>query len=377
MQTGLIAYPIGDRFIRVHTSMLIACQGNQCAAALISFLEGWHNYRIQQIEYTALYNAMLIDNAFAPIIDTSGWQYHTNEQLERGVLLWKTDTIYKASDFLESLGFISSDVPERLIMLHKTGRTKWFLLMVDQINSWIREFETKLGHNSITIPRPKRGVRQVKESDNLHAEIEEIFTFRAIEREKYWTAEKKPYVKDQLTPKRAILIRDRLLDFSIADLKLAVLGNLSSKWHQGENNRKKVYDGIEFVFKNTERIENAIKEAMAHGITHTDLDLTIKADKEIERNLDAAEAGYNATLADVAVKIIIGTAQESVVDRLIVKLLPLYEPLSFSNKIFINRAEAILENTLGMFTDEHRDLLNFITEELECLTITPTGESNT
>src|SRR3954466_10743501 len=106
MITSLLRFPKGDRYIQIHQSLLAACDGNACAAALVKFFERWHRYKLQQKEYTGLYNAMAREAGLEPVIDISGWQYHTYEQLKQGVLIYREDAIRSALRLLEQKEFV-------------------------------------------------------------------------------------------------------------------------------------------------------------------------------------------------------------------------------------------------------------------------------
>ncbi len=48
------------------------------------------------------------------------------------------------------------------------------------------------------------------------------------------------------------------LGFSTEELKQAIEGCASSKWHMGENDQKRQYNGIDLIFRDTEHIEKFI-----------------------------------------------------------------------------------------------------------------------
>jgi hypothetical protein len=82
-------------------------------------------------------------------------------------------------------------------------------------------------------------------------EVEEVFD--------YWVAHCRPKGRRPiLDGKRSRKIEAGLKYFSIADMCLAVDGNVSSAFHQGENPRKTVYDEIDLIFRDVAYIEKFI-----------------------------------------------------------------------------------------------------------------------
>jgi hypothetical protein len=66
--------------------------------------------------------------------------------------------------------------------------------------------------------------------------------------------------RSQLDEKRAILIRARLNDgYTEDDLKLAAFGCAHSRWHQGENDRHQVYDSVELIYRNADKVDQFMR----------------------------------------------------------------------------------------------------------------------
>jgi hypothetical protein len=75
------------------------CNGNTVAAALISFFEGWHNYKLKQIREWRL--------AGAKGQPPNTWQHHTGQDLVKGIMgLGRRHSIDIAKDQLASMGVI-------------------------------------------------------------------------------------------------------------------------------------------------------------------------------------------------------------------------------------------------------------------------------
>lgn len=71
----------------------------------------------------------------------------------------------------------------------------------------------------------------------------------------------------QLDAKRSKLISGALkLGYTVDDLKLAIDGNKASDWHQGKNDRSKVFDSLDLIFRNADQIDKFIADASGRGI---------------------------------------------------------------------------------------------------------------
>lgn len=65
--------------------------------------------------------------------------------------------------------------------------------------------------------------------------------------------------KAVLDAKRRRAIQDRLKQFSVEDCKRAIEGCKASPWHQGANDRHKVFDDIELIFRDAKHVEEFIR----------------------------------------------------------------------------------------------------------------------
>ena len=69
-----------------------------------------------------------------------------------------------------------------------------------------------------------------------------------------------------LDSKRQRLIAARIDEgHSVEDLKLAIDGCKASAWHMGENDRRKVFDSLDLIFRDASHIENFIAEASSQN----------------------------------------------------------------------------------------------------------------
>lgn len=271
MQTSVLRYPKADRFIRVHESLMVACDRNVCAAALIPFFEGWHNFKRNQKIESALYNAMAQDAGLAPVIDVGGWQYHTFDQLRAGVMIYAEDAIRAALKLLEAKGFVDTEVPDHLRILHKTGRTGWYLLRADKINEWFDQYELKQRPKALVFP-PRRAPRP-KEDAEISGQYADdamvVFEYRSRRRVEFWKVRGRRVQKATPDAKQLTVIMDRLREnFSVLKLCHAWEGCLASEYHMGLSDKNQtVYDSVGLVYRNAEKVNFFVGLADQAGIT--------------------------------------------------------------------------------------------------------------
>ena len=83
----------------------------------------------------------------------------------------------------------------------------------------------------------------------------------------------------RLDVKRAQVIRERLRDgYSVDDLMLAVEGNAASAWHQGENDRRTVFDSLGLILRDADNTE----KFMAMGETARKVIVNMQKRQEVE-----------------------------------------------------------------------------------------------
>ena len=108
---------------------------------------------------------------------------------------------------------------------------------------------------SATVPdRPRqsaleerRGDKNIKDMSDKSDECREVFD--------YWV-QKTGHTRAKFTSGRKSKITSRLKEgYSVNDLKQAINGNRASGYHRGKNDSKTVYDSIDLIFRNGEKVE--------------------------------------------------------------------------------------------------------------------------
>lgn len=359
MQTSLIAYPQQDRFIRVHESILAACNNNSTAAALVSFLEYWHNYHIQRIEYLKEFNGMLEHVGEKPILELNGWQYHTDIQLERGLMISKKDSIRKAITLLESIGFISTEVPERLVLLHKTGRTKWFLLMTNRVNEWLKDYAYKTGKRTVKTPSLAPVTTAPAE---ISEDVQTVFDYRTLCRKEYNRKHGRKDIKEALTQKRIDAISRAFAHSKLWEICLALEGNLLSEFHQGDNPKKKIYDRLDLILRDRDHVEQFARYAYEAGLSRATVEAKLDPEyKAIDEDAEKSNGDYSRTFGRTLGKVII---RDDELNDSIITLSAIYDIDLLQEPAATAEAHKVLEGELGMVTSDHVKLLNTVLGEL-------------
>lgn len=97
--TSSVSRVTNDQFITIRASYVRICNGNVVAAALISYFEGWHNFKLKAIRD---WQKQRVGN------QPNTWQHHTGKELEQGIMgIGKRHSIDQAKQQLVSMGIIT------------------------------------------------------------------------------------------------------------------------------------------------------------------------------------------------------------------------------------------------------------------------------
>jgi hypothetical protein len=136
VRTGCIRHPAGARYLKIYEWQLEFCEGNQCAAALMSYFEYCHNWKLEQLEQAKKQNDELETSGKARTQNETLLQWHSAKELEQAVMLYKRDTIQKSiENVLVSKGALEvhKNPNPRLWFDH----TKHFLFKPKTVNDWL------------------------------------------------------------------------------------------------------------------------------------------------------------------------------------------------------------------------------------------------
>lgn len=137
MRTSCIEHPGKEPMIMVRQWQIDFCEGNKCAAMLLSFYEYWHNIKLAMQGKNKATNDVAEAHGDERTQDESLYQFHTQKDLENGILGYYSKTkITEANKFLTEKGVIT---------LHKNpnpryafDNTNFFLFHPDIINDWLK-----------------------------------------------------------------------------------------------------------------------------------------------------------------------------------------------------------------------------------------------
>lgn len=121
---------------------------------------------------------------------------------------------------------------------------------------------------------------------NLSAEAREIFN--------YWQQITK-HPRSRLDERRNKVIIARLKDgYSKDDLKLAVFGCAHSKFHQGENDRHQVFDSIELICRNADKVDQFMKHGELELWRREERKKAVEAQRQETLKASVPGDGYKA-----------------------------------------------------------------------------------
>jgi hypothetical protein len=159
MKSSCIRHPQSEPLIIIRAWQLRATSGNRAAASLLSFFEYWHNIKIDQSTKNREHNDIAERHGDQATQDISLYQFHSADQLEAGILIFKKDAIRDGLKILEGLGFIS--IHKNPNPRYKFDNTKHFLFHPDVVNGWLdKERIPTFLHPQPEDPRPSTENRQ-------------------------------------------------------------------------------------------------------------------------------------------------------------------------------------------------------------------------
>jgi hypothetical protein len=132
-----------------------------------------------------------------------------------------------------------------------------------EVNAVLETYDVREAKPAVVpTPKPKETVSDPKAMSALR-----VLEYRNRRRAEFW-ALRGCDVRGTSPAAHGVLdcLRAALDQYSEDDLKLAVEGNLASEWHQGANDRTTVYDGVDWIFKDMQRIERFITKANSLNI---------------------------------------------------------------------------------------------------------------
>ena len=136
--TSCICHPPGAHYLKLYEWQIEFCEGNQCAAALLSYFEYCHNWKLQQLQQAKAHNDALEKAGEGRTQEETLLQWHTAKELEAAILgLYRRDKIGLAIDKLVALDAIEVRKNPNPRMWH--DHTKHFLFKPKTVNDWLKK----------------------------------------------------------------------------------------------------------------------------------------------------------------------------------------------------------------------------------------------
>lgn len=154
MRTSCIQHPESDRYLIVRAWQIAACDGNDCAAMLLSFFEYSHNWKLENAEKMRELNDLAERMKLPRIHSESTVQWHNDEELRAGILYrYSEHPIRTALALLEAKGFVLP-APHHFIRANGLpDRTRHFSFQPDAINAWLRAHSAEIRDGTFPIPQ--------------------------------------------------------------------------------------------------------------------------------------------------------------------------------------------------------------------------------
>lgn len=138
MKTSCLRHPESSIYLQLHSWMFELCQGNQCAALLLAYFSGWHDWKLNNDHYYKRFNDIAETHGDGRPHVENAYLFFTNEELIAGIMgLYGKKAINEALDFLVTLGVIS--IHNNPNPRYHFDKTKYFKFYADVCNAWLAE----------------------------------------------------------------------------------------------------------------------------------------------------------------------------------------------------------------------------------------------
>ncbi|WP_438967030.1 conserved phage C-terminal domain-containing protein [Flavobacterium sp.] len=129
-----INHPNDRGIIIIRPWQMEFCEGDKCAAELLSLFEYWHNIKIRTVEQNKEENDRRIQSGLKPIYSESTLQWHSRDQLiDQLFNRYTHKTIKKSIDLLKSKKCLSQESNPN----NSFDKTKFFQFHPEIINEWL------------------------------------------------------------------------------------------------------------------------------------------------------------------------------------------------------------------------------------------------
>lgn len=138
-KSSCVRTPENNRYIQLYVWQIKFCQDNRCAALLLAFFIGWHDWKIRNDQYYRRANDIAEMHGEGRPNNENAYMFFTMEELIDGVMgLYGKNSINEALQLLISLGVLS--VHTNPNPRYHFDKTKYFQFYPDVCNQWIDEY---------------------------------------------------------------------------------------------------------------------------------------------------------------------------------------------------------------------------------------------
>ena len=138
MNNTCTQHPTRDPLLVIRQWQLDFCEGNHCAAALLSFFEYWHNIRLDLSQRTRPAKTAARPHGKPVTQDESLLQFHSDDQLRTGLLdLYGTKKIRESRHLLIAKGVVTEHPNPN--PRYAFDKTLYFQFHPDIVNAWLEQ----------------------------------------------------------------------------------------------------------------------------------------------------------------------------------------------------------------------------------------------
>lgn len=132
-----ISHPANTRYLQIHEWQIKFCQGSHCAALLLSFFSGWHDWKIKNDYYYRKSNDIAEMHGDERLGNEDAYLFFSMEELIEGTLnFYGKKSIQEGLDLLVSLEVIT--VHQNPNPRYNFDKTKYFKFYPEICNQWIK-----------------------------------------------------------------------------------------------------------------------------------------------------------------------------------------------------------------------------------------------
>ena len=148
MKNTCISHPGREPLVIIRKWQIEFCNSSQCAAAVMSYLEYWHNWKLDSDIYNKKTNDISEMHGDSRILSEDVLQYHTMQEISDGILnLYGIKAIAEALKLLEEKKVISIHAnPNKR---YHYDKTKYFRFYPGVCEEWLENcYKSRVGENA-------------------------------------------------------------------------------------------------------------------------------------------------------------------------------------------------------------------------------------